>query len=164
MAAFSNFRDAHGLCLHASRGPRAVNATGFDFELQDRGGVGHEKLVEARNQLLAMAAKNPVLRRSRPNGQDDTPQFKLDIDNEKLGALGLSLADVNDAISSTWGSSFVNNFIDQGRIKKVYLQADAKFRMKPEDLDYWFVQKQDRGDDTVLGLCLGSLDLREPAS
>ncbi|MGC2423938.1 MAG: efflux RND transporter permease subunit [Nitrospirota bacterium] len=145
MAAFSKFRDAIAFAFMPPAVRELGNATGFDFELQDRGGVGHEKLMEARNQLLAMAAKDPVLTAVRPNGQDDTPQFKLDIDNEKLGALGLSLADVNDSISSSWGSSFVNNFIDQGRIKKVYLQADAQFRMKPEDLDYWFVRNKTGG-------------------
>ena len=142
MAAFSKFRDAMAFAFAPPAVRELGNASGFDFELQDRGGVGHEKLMEARNQIVGMAAKNPVLMGVRANGQDDTPQFKLDIDNERLGALGLSLADVNDAISSSWGNSYVNDFIDRGRIKKVYLQADAKFRMKPEDLNYWFVRNK----------------------
>lgn len=144
-AEFSKIRDAMAFAFAPPAVRELGNATGFDFELEDRGGLGHEKLMEARNQLLAMAAKNPALMGVRPNGQDDTPQFKLDIDNQKLGALGLSLASVNDAISSSWGSTYVNDFIDQGRVKKVYLQADAKYRMKPEDLDYWFVRNGSGG-------------------
>ncbi len=140
MAAFSKIRDAMAFAFMPPAVRELGNANGFDFELQDRGGVGHDKFMEARNQILPMAAKNPVLAGVRANGQEDTPQFKLDIDNERLGALGLSLADVNDAISSSWGTVYVNDFIDRGRIKKVYLQADAQFRMKPEDLDYWFVR------------------------
>jgi len=139
MKEFSRIRDA----LVFAFAPPAVmelgNATGFDFELQDRAGLGHEKLMEARNQFLAMAAKNPLLAAVRPNGQDDTPEFKLDIDQEKAGALGLSLSDINDTVSIAWGGSYVNDFIDKGRTKKVYLQADAPFRMLPEDLDRWYV-------------------------
>src|SRR5208337_4149636 len=110
-------------------------ANGFDFQLQDRVGVGHEKLMEARNQLLGMAMKDPKLIAVRPNGQDDSPQFKLDIDDVRAGALGVSLSQVNDILSTAWGSMYVNDFIQNGRIKKVYLQADAKYRMLPEDIN-----------------------------
>ena len=117
-------------------------ANGFDFQLQDRGGLGHEKLMEARNQLLGMAMKNPKLVAVRPNGQDDSPQFKLDIDDVRAGALGVSLADINSVLSTAWGSSYVNDFIQNGRVKKVYLQSDARYRMLPEDINNWYVQQQ----------------------
>ncbi|HEX7542382.1 MAG TPA: efflux RND transporter permease subunit [Anaerolineales bacterium] len=140
MGAFSHIRDAMVFTFAPPAVMELGNATGFDFELQDRSGLGHEKLLEARNQLLGMAAQNPILMAVRPNGQDDTPEFKLDIDLERSGAMGLSIADINDTISTAWGSAYVNDFIDKGRIKKVYLQADAKYRMQPEDLDRWYVR------------------------
>jgi multidrug efflux pump len=115
-------------------------ANGFDFMLQDRGGIGHEKLMEARNQLLGMAMKNRKLIAVRPNGQDDSPQFKLDIDDVRAGALGVSLAEINSVLATAWGSSYVNDFIENGRVKKVFLQADAKYRMLPEDINKWYVR------------------------
>jgi multidrug efflux pump len=139
MKAFSKYRD--GLAFAFS--PPAVLelgvANGFDFQLQDRGGLGHEKLMEARNQLLGMAMKNKKLVAVRPNGQDDSPQFKLDIDDVRAGALGVSLSQVNDVLSTAWGSTYVNNFIQDGRVKKVYLQSDASYRMLPEDINNWYV-------------------------
>jgi len=104
--------------------------------------VGHDKLMEARNQLLGMAMKNPKLIAVRPNGQDDSPQFKLDIDDVRAGALGVSLADVNNVLATAWGSSYVNDFIENGRVKKVFLQADAKYRMLPEDINGWYVRNK----------------------
>lgn len=142
MKAFSQIRD--GLVFAFS--PPAVvelgQANGFDFELQDRGGLGHDKLMEARNQLLGMAMKDPKLIAVRPNGQEDSPQFKLDIDDVRAGALGVSLADVNNVLATAWGSSYVNDFIQNGRVKKVYLQADAKYRMLPEDINSWYVSNK----------------------
>jgi multidrug efflux pump len=116
------------------------SSTGFDFYLQDRGGLGHEKLIEARNMFLALAAKNPNLTRVRPNGMEDTPQYNLDIDFEKAMALGVAVNTINSTLSTAWGSSYVNDFVHQGRVKKVYLQADAPFRMQPEDLHLWYVR------------------------
>jgi len=145
MKAFSQIRD--GLAFAFS--PPAVIelgvANGFDLQLQDRGGLGHEKLMEARNQLLGMAMKNPKLVAVRPNGQDDTPQFKLDIDDVRAGALGVSLADVNNVLATAWGGTYVNDFIENGRVKKVYLQADARHRMLPEDIGKWYV-RNNRGE------------------
>jgi multidrug efflux pump len=142
MGAFSKFRD--GLAFAFS--PPAVLelgvANGFDLQLQDRGGLGHEKLMEARNQLLGMAMKNKKLVAVRPNGQDDSPQFKLDIDDVRAGALGVSQADINSVLSTAWGSTYVNDFIQNGRVKKVYLQADAKYRMLPEDINSWYVSNK----------------------
>ncbi|MFQ1850835.1 efflux RND transporter permease subunit [Aeromonas veronii] len=120
--------------------PELGTATGFDFFLQDRGGIGHEKLMAARNQLLGMAAQDPTLVRVRPNGMEDTPQLDIKIDYEKALAQGLSIAEINNTLASAWGSAYVNDFIDRGRIKKVYMQADAPFRMNPEDLKLWYVR------------------------
>jgi multidrug efflux pump len=116
------------------------NSSGFNFYLQDRAGLGHEKLIEARNQLLGMAAQDPDLTRVRPNGMEDTPQYNVDIDYEKAMALGISVSDINTTLSTAWGSNYVNDFVHEGRIKKVYLQADAPFRMQPEDLKQWYVR------------------------
>ncbi|HDX8339615.1 TPA: efflux RND transporter permease subunit [Aeromonas dhakensis] len=120
--------------------PELGTATGFDFFLQDRAGVGHDKLMAARNQLLGMAAQDPNLVRVRPNGMEDTPQLDIKIDYEKALAQGLSISDINSTLSSAWGSAYVNDFVDRGRVKKVYLQADAPFRMNPEDLQLWYVR------------------------
>ena len=116
------------------------NATGFDFYLQDQGGIGHEALMAARNQLLGMAAQNSRLVQTRPNGLNDEPQFKLIVDDEKVRALGLSQSDVNQTLSIGWASSYVNDFIDRGRVKKVYLQGEASARMNPEDFNKWYVR------------------------
>ena len=142
MAAFRHIRDGIVFAFAPPAVRELGNATGFDFELQDRAGLGHVKLMEARNQLLAMAAKNPNLMAVRPNGQDDTPQFNLNIDPEKAGALGLSIADINDVVSTAWGSVYINDFINRGRVKKVYIQADAPYRMLPEDLYKWYVRNK----------------------
>ncbi len=140
MGAFSKFRDGLAFAFSPPAVVELGQANGFDFQLQDRGGLGHDKLMEARNQMLGMAMKNPKLIAVRPNGQDDSPQFKLDIDDVRAGALGVSLADVNSVLSTAWGSSYVNDFIQDGRVKKVYLQADAKYRMLPEDIGRWYVR------------------------
>ncbi|NMC74296.1 MAG: efflux RND transporter permease subunit [Geobacteraceae bacterium] len=143
MKAFSRIRDG----LVFAFAPPAVielgQANGFDFQLQDRSGLGHEKLMEARNQLLGMALKNPKLTSVRPNGQDDSPQFKLDIDDVRAGALGISQSSINDVLSTAWGSSYVNDFIQNGRVKKVYLQSKPEYRMLPEDINRWYVRNKD---------------------
>ncbi|MBI5590379.1 MAG: efflux RND transporter permease subunit [Deltaproteobacteria bacterium] len=142
MGAFATIRDAMVFAFAPPAVMELGNATGFDFQLQDRAGLGHARLMEARNQLLAMAGQNGNLAAVRPNGQEDTPQFKLDIDSQKAGALGLSLAQIYDTVSSAWGSAYVNDFIDKGRVKKVYLQADAPYRMQPEDINRWYVRNK----------------------
>ena len=110
------------------------NATGFDFQLVDRGNLGHDRMVEARNQLLGMAMADKRLAQVRPNGLDDTPQLKLDVDQAAAGALGIAQSDVNDTISTAMGSSYVNDFVDRDRVKRVYVQADAPFRTAPESI------------------------------
>jgi len=121
------------------------NSSGFDFQLVDRSGIGHEALMNARNQLLGAAGQNSKLTSVRPNGLSDVPQFKIDIDSEKASALGLSLSDINRTLQIAWGSSYVNDFVDKGRIKRVYLQADAPYRMMPEDLQNWYVRNNQGG-------------------
>jgi multidrug efflux pump len=116
------------------------NATGFDFELIDKAGLGHEALMQAREQLLALTAKDPLLARVRPNGLDDEPQYRISVDREKASALGLTLSDINETIQSAWGSSYINDFIDRGRLKRVYVQGDAPSRMLPQDLTGWYVR------------------------
>ena len=115
-------------------------ANGFDFYLQDRNGQGHEKLLEARNMLLGMAAQNPNLVGVRPNGQEDAPMYRVKIDHAKLRALSIDIDAVNSVLGTAWGGSYVNDFIDRGRVKKVYVQGDAQYRMQPEDLDTWYVR------------------------
>lgn len=145
MGAFMQFKDAMAFAFFPPPIQELGNASGFDFQLVDRGGLGHEALMAARNQLLGMAAQNPKLAGVRPNGLDDVPQYKIDVDHEKASALGLSIGDINRTLQTAWGSTYVNDFLDQGRIKKVYMQADAPFRMMPEDLDAWYV-RNNNGD------------------
>jgi len=145
MQAFSKVRDGMVFAFSPPAVVELGQANGFDFQLQDRGGLGHDKLMEARNQLLGLARKNPKLIAVRPNGQDDSPQFKLDIDDVRAGVLGISPADINNILTTAWGSSYVNDFIQNGRVKKVYLQADAKYRMLPEDIKSWYVRNE-RGE------------------
>lgn len=140
MGAFSQIKDAMAFAFFPPPIRELGNASGFDFQLVDRGGLGHEALMGARNQLLGMAAQNPNLSGVRPNGLDDVPQFKIEVDHEKASALGVSIADINQTLQTAWGSTYVNDFIDAGRIKKVYLQADAPYRMMPEDLESWYVR------------------------
>jgi multidrug efflux pump len=140
MGAFSRIKDGMAFAFSPPAVVELGQANGFDFMLQDRAGLGHDKLMEARNQLLGMAMKNSKLIAVRPNGQDDAPQFKLDIDDVRAGALGVSLASVNEVLATAWGSSYINDFIENGRVKKVYLQADARYRMLPEDIDKWYVR------------------------
>jgi HAE1 family hydrophobic/amphiphilic exporter-1 len=115
-------------------------AKGFDFQLQDRGGVGHEALMEARNQLLGMAMQDPRLLRVRPNGMEDVPEYRLDIDLDKVGAQGVDLGNIHSTASAAFGSAYVNDFIQGGRVKRVYVQADAPYRMVPTDFDKYYVR------------------------
>ena len=115
-------------------------ATGFDFELQDRGGLGHAKLMAARNQLLGMAARDPRLIRVRPNGMEDVPEYRIDVNWDKAGAMGVPVTSINNTISAAFGSAYINDFIQAGRVKRVYLQADAPFRMLPKDLKKLYVR------------------------
>ncbi|WP_332853689.1 efflux RND transporter permease subunit [Duganella sp. S19_KUP01_CR8] len=143
MGSFSQIKDAMVFAFAPPAVLELGNASGFDLQLQDQGGVGHEALMAARNQMLGMASKNPVLMAVRPNGQEDTPQYKITVDQQKATALGLSIADVNKVLSTAWGSAYVNDFVDRGRVKKVYMQGQPDSRMSPEDLGKWFVRNAD---------------------
>ncbi|WP_227734379.1 multidrug efflux RND transporter permease AcrD, partial [Yersinia proxima] len=120
-------------------------SSGFDMELQDHGGLGHDKLMAARDQLLQMASQDPALTRVRHNGLDDSPQLQIDIDQRKAQALGVSLDDINNTLKTAWGSTYVNDFVDRGRVKKVYVQSEATARMLPEDVNKWYVRNNSGG-------------------
>ena len=119
------------------------NATGFNLYLQDRAGVGQQVLQQARDKFLQLASQSPVLTRVRPNTLRDEPQYQVLIDDEKARVLGISLADINSTLSIAWGGRYVNDFIDRGRVKKVYLQGVSSARMNPEDLQKWYVRNAD---------------------
>ncbi len=138
--AFALIPDAQVFSLVPPSVPELGIATGFDLEMEDRGNLGHAGLIEARDTLLRLAARDPKLSGVRPASLDDTMQLHINVDQEKANALGLSIADINYTISSAWGGSFVNNFIDRDRVKRVYMQGDAPYRMTPEDLGRWYVR------------------------
>lgn len=139
--AFSKIRDGLVFPFNLPAIMELGTATGFDFELIDQANLGHQQLTNARNELMGMVAKHPdMLTRVRPNGLEDTPQYKLEIDQEKAQSLGISLADINQTIASALGGTYVNDFIDHGRVKKVYVQADARFRMLPQDINNLYVR------------------------
>ncbi|MBN2124280.1 MAG: efflux RND transporter permease subunit, partial [Deltaproteobacteria bacterium] len=135
MARFSKIRNALVFAFPPPPVMELGNARGFDFQLQDRGGLGHHALMAARNQLLGMAVKDPRLKAVRPNGMEDVPEYRIDVDWEKAGALGVPITSIHNTISAAFGSSYVNDFIQGGRVKRVYVQADTPFRMLPEDLE-----------------------------
>ena len=141
MATFSKIRNA---MVFAFAPPAVIElgmAKGFDFQLLDRGGLGHAKLMEARNQLLGMAAQNPmILTKVRPNGLEDVPEYRIDVDWEKAGAMGTPISSIHNTISAAFGSAYVNDFIQGGRVKRVYVQADAPYRMSPNDLEKLYVR------------------------
>jgi HAE1 family hydrophobic/amphiphilic exporter-1 len=140
MGAFSQIRNA---MIFAFPPPAVVElgmAKGFDFQLLDRGGLGHAGLMAARNQLLGMAAQDPVLTKVRPNGLEDVPEYRVDVDWEKAGALGVPITSIHNTISAAFGSAYVNDFIQGGRVKRVYAQADAPYRMLPQDLEKLYVR------------------------
>ncbi|HEY4090954.1 MAG TPA: efflux RND transporter permease subunit [Luteibacter sp.] len=140
LEAFAGIRDAKVFVFAPPAVAELGNATGFDLMLQDRANLGHEALMQARNQLLSELSKDKRIVGLRPNGLEDAPEFKLDIDSHKAETLGVSIADINSTFSTAWGSNYVNDFIDKGRVKKVMLQADAPFRMLPEDIGRWYVR------------------------
>lgn len=140
MGFFSQIKDAMAFAFVPPPIIELGTASGFNLHLKDIGGVGHDELMNARNQLLGMASQDPRLMGVRPNGQEDTPQFKIDIDHEKAAAFGVPLAEINRTFSSVWAPSYVNDFIENQRVKRVYIQGDAPFRMMPEDVGNWYVR------------------------
>lgn len=144
MKFYGTLREAQAIAINPSPVQELGNSTGFDLQLQDRAGLGHEALMDARNQLLGMAReKSDFVTRVRPNGLDDTPMYQLDINQERASVLGLDLADVYSTITAAFGSVYVNDFIDRGRVKRAYLMGDAASRMQPEDLGKWNVRNRD---------------------
>ncbi|MFT3965635.1 MAG: efflux RND transporter permease subunit [Sphingobium sp.] len=137
---FSTFRPGQVIAFAPPAISELGNATGFDFQLKDEANLGHDKLIAARNQLLGMAAQDKRLAQVRPNGIEDTPQLKLNVDQAAAGAIGLSQSDINTTVSTAFGGSYINDFIDRGRVKRVYVQADADFRTTPESLGNFFVR------------------------
>ncbi|KGT92438.1 multidrug transporter [Erwinia typographi] len=121
------------------------NSAGFDMELQDHAGQGHDALMKARDLLLSAAEGNASLIRVRHNGLDDTPQLRINVDQHKAQALGVSIDDINNTLQTGWGSTYVNDFLDRGRVKKVYVQAAAKYRMLPDDISKWYVRNSSGG-------------------
>ena len=120
--------------------PELGVSAGFNLQLKDAAGNGHAKLIEARNMILGMAGQDPRLAGVRPNGQEDTPQYRVIVDHAQAGAMGVSIAEINSTMGIAWGGSYVNDFIDRGRVKKVYVQGQSDSRMQPEDLDQWYVR------------------------
>ncbi|HEU0138109.1 MAG TPA: efflux RND transporter permease subunit [Bryobacteraceae bacterium] len=140
LGAFSKLRNAVAFAFPPPAVVELGTATGFDFMLQDRGGLGHEKLMEARRQVMTLAMKDPRLTRVRPNGLDDVPEYHGDVDWEKAGTWGVPIGNIHQTISAAFGSAYVNDFIQGGRVKRVYVQADAPYRMLPGDLERLYVR------------------------
>ena len=140
MGAFSQIKDAMVFALAPPPVTELGTTGGFNLYLKDNQGQGHEALMAARNQLLGLAGQSPLLSQVRPNGQEDSPQFRLDVDNDKAAALGVSVAEINNTLSVAWGGRYIDDFIDRGRVKRVYVQADAPYRMVPEDFNLWYVR------------------------
>ena len=145
LIGLGGIKDAIVFSLNPPAIPELGTSSGFDFWLQDVGGVGHEKLNAARNQLLGMAAQNPALMQVRPQGLNDAAQLKIDLDPDKAVALGVSLADINSTLQTAFGSAYVNNFINGPRVQRVIVQLDAPFRMTPEDLGKVYVRNKSGG-------------------
>ncbi|MEL0570738.1 efflux RND transporter permease subunit [Citrobacter werkmanii] len=139
-ARFAQIKDATVMAFVPPAILEMGNAMGFNLYLQDNSGVGHAALMEARNQFLQLANQHPKLRAVRPNGKDDEPQFQVNIDDEKARALQVSIASINQTMSAAWGSMYVNDFIDRGRVKRVYIQGEDASRISPEDFDKWYVR------------------------
>ena len=135
MREFSQIKNAMVFAFAPPAVSELGQAKGIDFQLLDRGGLGHEQLMMARNHLLGMAAKDPRLSRVRPNGMEDVPEYRIDVDQAKAGALGVPISSIHNTISAAFGSAYINDFIQAGRIKRVYVQADAPYRMLPNDLE-----------------------------
>ncbi|WP_454878518.1 multidrug efflux RND transporter permease AcrD [Serratia inhibens] len=143
--AFSKINEARVIASSPPAITGLGNSSGFDAELEDHAGLGHAKLMAARDQLLQLAGDNPLLARVRHNGLDDGPQLQINIDQRKAQALGVAVDDINNTLSTAWGSTYVNDFVDRGRVKKVYVQAAAPFRMLPGDIDKWYVRNSAGG-------------------
>ena len=160
---FMQLPDAQVFALVPPSVQELGQSSGFDIQMQDRGNVGHAALMQYRNQVLGMAAQNPRLQGVRPNSLDDTPQLHIDIDQAKANTLGVLPSNINSTLSAAWGSAYINDFLDRGRVKRVYMQGDAPYRMKPEDLNRWYV-RNNAGDMTPFSSFASSAWTQGPAS
>ncbi|MBD8645366.1 multidrug efflux RND transporter permease subunit SmeE [Stenotrophomonas sp. CFBP 13724] len=140
MGALGQIKDAFIFAFPPPAMPELGIGSGYTFFLKDNTGQGHEALLNARNQLLGAAGQSKLLANVRPNGQEDTPQLRIDVDVEKANALGLNMTSINNTLATAWGSSYIDDFIDRGRVKRVYVQSDADFRMNPDDFNVWSVK------------------------
>ncbi|MBK1880819.1 efflux RND transporter permease subunit [Luteolibacter pohnpeiensis] len=140
MGAFSQIKEARVIAMIPPAVRQLGNTNGFDFRLMDNAGLGHEALIEAQQKLIQMASQRPEVQNVRSNNLEDKPQLRLDINFEKAGALGLNIGDIKTELSNIFGSSYVNDFIDRGRVKKVYLEGAADYRMTPDDIDSWYIR------------------------
>ncbi|MCB9736614.1 MAG: efflux RND transporter permease subunit [Deltaproteobacteria bacterium] len=145
MGALWGIKDAMAFAIQPPAIRGLGTSGGWTLKIQDRAGLGHDALMAARNQFLGMASQDPKLTGIRPSGMEDAPQLELDIDHEKAGALGVSAAQINATLSAAWGGQYINDFIQNGRVKRVYMQADAPFRMVPADIGRWYV-RNDKGE------------------
>jgi multidrug efflux pump len=143
MATLSQIKDAMVFAFGPPAIPELGSSAGFVFYLKDNANLGHDALVGASNQFLGAAAQSPLMINVRHNGQPDAPQFQLDLDIEKATALGLSVGDINATLQAAWGGQYIDDFIDRGRVKRVFIQADARFRMAPEDFRLWSVRNNE---------------------
>jgi multidrug efflux pump len=143
MGALGQIKDAFIFAFPPPAMPELGIGSGYTFFLKDNTGQGHDALLNARNQLLGAAGQSKVLANVRPNGQEDTPQLRIDVDVEKANALGLNMTSINNTLATAWGSSYIDDFIDRGRVKRVYVQSDADFRMNPDDFNVWSVKNSD---------------------
>lgn len=143
MGALMQIKDAMAFVFAPPAMPELGTSSGFVFYLKDNAGLGHETLLAARNQFLGGASQSPLMVNVRPNGQEDAPQLRLDIDTERAAALGLAMSDINNTLQTAWGGRYIDDFIDRGRVKRVYMQADAPFRMVPEDFRLWSVRNNE---------------------
>ncbi|HQR25063.1 MAG TPA: efflux RND transporter permease subunit [Steroidobacteraceae bacterium] len=140
MGALFQIKDAFAFAFAPPPLPELGTSKGFVFNLKDDAGLGHDALTAARNQFLGMAMQDKLLANVRPNGQEDAPQFRIDVDNKKAAALGVSIDDISETLAAAWGGQYIDDFVDRGRVKRVYVQADAPFRMVPEDFARWSVR------------------------
>lgn len=161
-ALYGLVRDGRVFAFNLPPIPALGRALGFELRLQDRGAIGHEALMQAQGRLLQLAAQSPVLTNVRPNGLPDNPRYKLDIDHEKAQALGVPLGEISRLLSVTWGSRYVNDFLHEGRVKRVYLQGDAPFRMLPEDFDEWYLRNASGGMTPLSELVSGHWEYGSP--
>ncbi len=145
MITLLRLKDAMVFAIYPPAVTELGNASGFDFQLLDRAGLGYEALIDARNKLLGLAMQNHQLVGVRLNGLTDVPQYKIEIDAEKASIFGLSITEINNTLQTAWGSSYINDFLYEGRIRRVFMQGDIPYRMQPNNINDWYVRNNEGG-------------------